>query len=168
MLNQLKRHTITGILFVLILGTLSHFFYGWSNNNFFIGLFSPVNESTWEHMKLLFFPMLLFSLITIPKLKQDYPCITSALLAGILVGTVFIPIIFYTYTGIVGYDIFILDLFTFLLAVVIAFYTAYKFTLSCKMQDYVAILRVIVYVFLICFLLFTYSPPSIGLFAVPL
>lgn len=167
-MNQLKRYTITGGLFVLILGTLSHFFYGWSDNNFIVGLFSPVNESTWEHMKLLFFPMLLFSLIVIPKLKQDYPCITSSLLSGILVGTVFIPIIFYTYAGIIGYNIFILDLFTFLLAVVIAFYTAYKLTLSCKMQDCTDTLCVIIYVFLICFLLFTYFPPNIGLFAVPL
>lgn len=168
MMNQLKRYTITGMLFVLILGTLSHFLYEWSNNNFFVGLFSPVNESIWEHMKLLFFPMLLFSLIAIPKLKYDYPCITSSSLSGILMGTILIPIIYYTYTGIIGYDITILDLLTFLLAVVIAFFTAYKFTLSCKMQDYTAILRAIVYVFLMCFLLFTYSPPSIGLFAVPI
>ncbi|MDD7025196.1 MAG: DUF6512 family protein, partial [Oscillospiraceae bacterium] len=58
-MNKLKCYTITGILFVIITGTISHFVYEWSQNNFILGLFFPVNESTWEHMKLLFFPMLI-------------------------------------------------------------------------------------------------------------
>ncbi len=35
--------------------------------------FSAVNESTWEHMKLAFFPMLLFSFAANLFLKKDYP-----------------------------------------------------------------------------------------------
>ena len=89
-MNQLKRYTIIGTVFVIFLGTISHFFYDWSNNNFIVGLFAPVNESTWEHMKLIFFPMLLFSLFAIPKLKENHPCITSSLFSGILVGTALI------------------------------------------------------------------------------
>lgn len=112
-MNQLKRYIIIGTIFIIISGTLSHFFYEWSNNNFVVGLFSPINESTWEHMKLVFFPMLLFSLIANSKLKEIYPCITSSLLFGILIGTFLIPIIFYTYTGILGYNVFVLDLITF-------------------------------------------------------
>ncbi|MCI6019517.1 MAG: DUF6512 family protein, partial [Clostridiales bacterium] len=83
-MKHLKTNMIIGTLFVLILGTLSHFFYEWSNQNFFVGLVSPVNESTWEHMKLLFFPMLLYALITIPRLGKSFPRITSSLLTGIL------------------------------------------------------------------------------------
>ena len=49
--------TIAGILCVSILGTLLHFTYRWSGRNPLIGLIAPVNESVWEHMKLLFFPM---------------------------------------------------------------------------------------------------------------
>lgn len=48
--------TIVGILFVSVLGVLMHFVYEWSGSNRFVGLFAPINESTWEHMKLLFFP----------------------------------------------------------------------------------------------------------------
>ena len=124
-MNQLKRYLIIGTIFVIILGTLSHFFYDWSNNNFVVGFFSPVNESTWEHMKLVFFPMLLFSLFANSKLKSIYPCITSSLLFGILIGTFLIPIFFYTYTGILGYNVFILDLITFILAVICAFCKKY-------------------------------------------
>jgi len=156
-----------GIIFVLLTGTLAHFLYEWSGNNYIIGFFTPINESIWEHMKLLFFPMLLFSLSTVTKLKKNYPCIISSLFSGILIGTVLIPVFFYTYTGIWGYDIFILDLLTFILAVIIAFSTAYKFTLSCRMQNYTIPLCAAIGAVLICFLLFTYSPPNIGLFTAP-
>jgi len=163
-MRRLRHYILTGIFFVLITGTLAHFLYDWSKNNNIVGFFTPVNESTWEHMKLLFFPMLLFSLLVIPKLKENYQCITTSLLSGILIGTALIPIIFYTYTGILGYNVFILDLFTFILAVIIAFYIVYKFTLSCQMQKHTALLFVAICVLFICFLLFTYQPPNIGLF----
>ena len=166
-MTQLKRYTIIGAIFVIILGTLSHFFYDLSNQNFIVGFFSPINESTWEHMKLVFFPMLLFSLFVISKSKESNPCITSAFLSGILIGTLLIPLIFYTYTGILGYNVFILDLLTFLLSVIGAFFVAYRLTLSCRMQEYTMLLWIAVGVVFLCFLLFTIAPPDIALFADP-
>lgn len=166
-MKQLKSYTIIGIIFTIILGSLSHFFYGWSNNNFFVGLFTPINESTWEHMKLLFFPMLLYSLIMIPKLKENYPCIDSAYWVGILIGTLLIPAIFYTYTGVLGYHIMILDIGIFVLSVIIAFYSIYKLSLNCKTQNYILLLFTLVCILAICFIVFTYCPPGIPLFAEP-
>ena len=166
-MTQLKRYTLIGAIFVTILGTLSHFFYDLSNQNFIVGFFSPINESTWEHMKLVFFPMLLFSLFVISKSKESNPCITSAFLSGILIGTLLIPLIFYTYTGILGYNVFILDLLTFLLSVIGAFFVAYRLTLSCRMQEYTMLLWIAVGVVFLCFLLFTIVPPDIALFADP-
>lgn len=163
-MNQLKRYLIIGTIFVIVLGTLSHFFYEWSNNNFVVGFFSPVNESTWEHMKLVFFPMLLFSLIANYRLKSIYPCITSSLLFGILLGTFLIPIFFYTYTGILGYNVLVLDLITFILAVICSFSSVYRLTLSCRMQNHTTILFIAVCVVFVCFILFTVYPPSIALF----
>ena len=163
-MNQLKRYLIIGTIFVIVLGTLSHFFYEWSNNNFVVGFFSPVNESTWEHMKLVFFPMLLFSLIANYRLKSIYPCITSSLLFGILLGTILIPIFFYTYTGILGYNVLVLDLITFILAVICSFSSVYRLTLSCRMQNHTTILFIAVCVVFVCFILFTVYPPSIALF----
>ena len=62
-MNSLKRFCILGAIVTVIFGVISHFVYEWSGNNFFAGLFFPVNESTWEHMKLLFFPMLAYAFI---------------------------------------------------------------------------------------------------------
>lgn len=123
-MKQLKRWILIGIFFVLTIGTLSHFLYDWTNKNFLIGFFIPVNESVWEHMKLLFFPMMLYSFPMIWKLKEPYPCIISSICFGILAGTLFIPAFFYSYTFLFEKDILFLDLADFALRIIIAFWAA--------------------------------------------
>ena len=49
-MKLLKRYTMIGIVFVLITGSLAHFVYDWSGKNHIVGLFTPINESVWEHM----------------------------------------------------------------------------------------------------------------------
>ena len=63
MKEKIKRFHIISFLLVSILGTLLHFTYEWSGENTFVGFFSAVNESTWDHLKLIFFPMLLTTVI---------------------------------------------------------------------------------------------------------
>ena len=46
----------------IVIGTLLHFLYQWTGENCVIAAFSAVNESVWEHLKMLFFPMLLFGI----------------------------------------------------------------------------------------------------------
>ena len=166
-MNKLKHYTILGILFVIIAGALSHFVYEWSGNNFILGFFFPVNESTWEHMKLCFFPMLLYSCFMNRKLKDDYPCVTSSLLFGVLLGTFLIPIIFYTYSGILGHNYIFFDIATFIISVLLAFIAVYRLSLSCVLDSFLFWLATLVFLTAICFLVFTYYPPCIGLFAVP-
>ena len=134
-MKQLKKYIIIGIIFVLITGTLAHFFYEWTGNNYVTGLFTPVNESVWEHMKLLFFPMLIYLFVVFFKLRSDNPCIISAFCFGILLGTFLIPVFFYAYTSILGRNIFALDVGIFVLSTLIAFYSVYKLTLSCKLKE---------------------------------
>lgn len=167
-MNKLKKYTIIGIVFVLITGTLSHFIYEWSGNNFIVGFFFPINESTWEHMKLVFFPTLLYSVFMYQKLNKQYSYLLSSLCLGILGGTFLIPVIFYTYTGILGYNTLLLDIVTFGFSVLFAFYSIYKSTLSHKITSCNPLFCVIVIVVTICFIIFTYAPPQIGLFAAPI
>lgn len=166
-MKYLKRYTIIGIIFVLVIGTLSHFLYDWTGNNHIVGLFTPINESIWEHMKLLFFPMLLYSLIMILKFHPKYLCIAPALCFGILIGTFLIPLFYYTYTSILGNNVFILDISIFILSITIAFWISYKFTLSCHLESYTSLLYIMVCILLVCFLLFTYSHPNTIIFQEP-
>ena len=166
-MKKLNLYTIVGILFVILLGTLWHFVYEWSGNNFIVGLFFPVNESTWEHMKLVFFPMLLCAFFLNRRLMADYPCITSALLAGILLGTFLIPVLFYSYSGILGNHFLWLDIAVFALSVILAFWASYRLTLSCRAKDYGNLFGLLVLIVLLCFLFFTYHAPALGLFTDP-
>lgn len=166
-MKSLKRHTVLGIIFVLFAGTLAHFLYDLSDNNHMIGLFTPVNESVWEHMKLLFFPMLLYSFFMISQLKDDYHCIASSLCFGILAGTLLIPVLYYAYTALLGRNFFILDIGTFIVSVLFAFRTSYRLTLSCKAKPYAVILCILTGILFICFIRFTYHPPALTIFAEP-
>lgn len=166
-MKHLKRYAIIGIIFVLITGTLAHFLYDWTGNNHIVGFFTPINESIWEHMKLLFFPMLIYSLIMILKFHDKYSCITSALFFGILMGTLLIPLFYYIYTSILSKNVFILDFSTFILSIVIAFWLSYKLTLSCRLESYTSILCILVCILFVCFLTFTYSPPDATIFQAP-
>ena len=44
-------------------GTVLHFLYDWTGGSILTAPFSGVNESTWEHMKLLFWPLFLAALV---------------------------------------------------------------------------------------------------------
>lgn len=166
-MKHLKHYSITGIIFVLMIGTLAHFFYNWSGNNYIVGLFTPVNESVWEHMKLLFFPMLIYSLIMTLKFRKQYSCVTSALCFGILAGAFLIPLFYYVYTSILGKNTFILDIGIFVLSIVIAFWCSYKLTLSCKLESFTFLLCMLVCALFVSFLMFTYHPPNAVIFQDP-
>ncbi len=166
-MQPIRKYTIIGTIFVLLAGTLAHFLYEWSGSNYIVGLFTPVSESVWEHMKLVFFPLLLYGLFMIYRFKEDCPCITSALCMGILAGALLVPVLFYVYTGILGKDIFILDIGIFIVSVLTAFLIFYKLTVSCKLESHTFLLCVLVCVLFVCFMAFTYYPPDAELFAVP-
>jgi hypothetical protein len=164
--SNIKKHSIlTGILFVWIVGTLFHYVYEWSGNNPVIGLISPVNESVWEHMKLIFFPMLIFGLLI--KDEDTDSCQTSSYFAGMLAGTIFIPVVFYSYTALLGQNYPIFDILLFFISVIVAFATYYYLANRCLLSKYNGLLFSAVFLLLVCFLIFTYAPPPLFLFQEP-
>lgn len=171
MVRTLKKNIIfsiiAGAIITALLGTLAHFAYEWSGNNRLIGLITAVNESTWEHMKLLFFPMLLVSIVLVLCLKEDYPCILPALLFGNLFGTFLIPVLFYTYSGILGQSIDVINISIYYICVIAAFYTAYRLTLRGCSEECTNLLLLITFVMVLLFFIFTYYPPEIGIFENP-
>lgn len=160
----LKSYIIAEAIFVSVLGTLLHFAYEWSGNNIFIGLFTPINESVWEHTKLLFFPMLIYSFYLNKKIGKEYPCLNSAMVLGMLSGVALIIAIFYTYSGILGFHTVFADISVFYISVILAFYLACKLTVSCKAEKYSKFLRLLQILMICLYIIFTFSPPNIPLF----
>ena len=90
-----------GFALVTFGGTILHFLYDWTGGSILVTPFSGVNESTWEHMKLLFWPLFLFTLVQRLFFRElkNYWCVK---LVEILLGLVLIPVLFYTYNGVFG------------------------------------------------------------------
>lgn len=165
--RRLCISSLIGFLFTAISGTLLHFAYEWTGRNFIAGLISPVNESTWEHMKLIYFPLLIYFCAEYIFLCKSYTHLLRADLTGMLPGTLLMPVIFYTYTGIIGTHYLTLDILTFLICAAIAFYMRALSLLAQRHRRGTFFCFVCVLVLGVCFLIFTYYPPHISLFISP-
>ncbi|MBE6807048.1 MAG: hypothetical protein E7527_03405 [Ruminococcaceae bacterium] len=121
MKRSLYRWQVGGFLFTALGGVLLHFLYDWTGQNPAVGLFSAVNESIWEHMKLLYVPLLVFSLIEAHFLSKEYPAFWCAKLWGTSAGLVTIPLLYYTYTGALGFSADWFNIFIYFLAAAVPF-----------------------------------------------
>lgn len=159
---------LSRFLFISVLGVLLHFTYEWSGDNPIVALFSAVNESTWEHLKLLFFPMLLLTIIELlftekRQLPSNY---LFARTIGILSGMAFIVIAFYTLTGVFAKLPDAVNITLYFLGVFLALCIENKINRGNR-QNHSAFAAIILLALTIAFFVFTKYPPSIGLFANP-
>ena len=166
-MKKIHLYLISGFIFTAVFGTLSHFFYGWSDGNPLIGLISPVNESTWEHMKLVFFPVLIWSFFITGSGSNLSPALRPALLLGGFIGTLMIPVLFYTYSGILGHNVTGIDIAIFFVNAFLAFFCAWRLQNSRIIYQKRTVIYILTVLFLVLFILFTFLPPDIGLFAEP-
>ena len=88
---------IIGFLTVCALSGVFHFIYDWSGKQAWIGFFCPVNESTWEHLKLLFFPVLIFSAIEYIWIRKESKNFIAARVTGTVLGMFTIIAVSYTH-----------------------------------------------------------------------
>ena len=159
---------LCGFAFTSLIGTLLHFLYDWLGNTAWIAPFSGVNESTWEHMKLLFWPMLIFAIVQSFFFK-DYQSFWCIKLRGVLTGLGLIPILFYTYNGVIGRSPDWINIAIFFVAAAAAhLYEARLFkqeNLRCKHPKIAcAALCAIALAFIVC----TFKTPQISIFRDPL
>ena len=164
--SKIRNYQIVSSIFACTAGTLLHFTYEFFGENMLVASFSAVNESVWEHLKLLFFPMLLSTIIGFFYIGKSTSNFLCSKVLGILASMSFIIIFFYTYTGIIGKSIVFIDIASFFVAVILGEYLAYKLMISnFKCNNIIAI--IILATTLICFIVFTYFTPNIGLFKDP-
>ncbi len=160
---------LAGFLFTGALGVLLHFLYEWSGGNTLAAAFSSVNESTWEHMKLLFFPIFVFSVFQVCIMGRNYPNFLAARAASILTGLVLIPVLFYTYTGVLGRNINWVDIAIFFLADLGAFlldaWLLRRGKLTAPWQQILGLL--ILWAVAFCFVWCTFRPVKLALWMDP-
>ncbi|MBQ3347929.1 hypothetical protein IJJ37_03175 [Candidatus Saccharibacteria bacterium] len=116
---DLTLFTWISIITIFLLGTLAHFLYDLSHENKILGLFTAVNESTWEHVKIAITPTLLWSLLD-GYFYGDNPNYFTAKFTSLMILTFFIPFVFYSYTRATKKPILPIDIITFLVAIILA------------------------------------------------
>ncbi|MBE6597505.1 MAG: hypothetical protein E7641_07545 [Ruminococcaceae bacterium] len=159
---------LLGFAFTSFGGTLLHFLYDWLGEAVWIAPISGVNESTWEHMKLLFVPMFIFAIVQsfFFRDREDFWCVK---LRGILLGIILIPVIFYTYNGVFGRSPDWINIAIFFISAAIAYIYETKLfneeKLRCRSPKLaIATLCVIALLFAV----FTFATPEISIFKDPL
>ncbi len=161
--NKIRNYQIFSCIFACIASTLLHFTYEFFGKNIFVASFSAVNESVWEHLKLLFFPMLLTTIVGYFYTRKNTPNFLCSKTLSILATMAFIVIFFYTYTGIIGKSIVFIDIALFFVAVILGEYLAYKLIIT-KFKCNAILSSFILLITLFAFIIFTYFTPKIGIF----
>ena len=148
-------------------GTLLHFLYEWLGESPWIAAFSGVNESTWEHMKLLFWPLFIYGIIESFFFK-DKAGFFGIKLRGTLLGLSLIPVIYYTYNGVIGKSPDFVNIAIFFISAAISY--IYETVLFCRHKKYIISQRAAISILLILallFVIFTFKTPHLGIFRDP-
>ena len=149
-------------------GTLLHFLYDWLGKKVWIAPFSGVNESTFEHMKLLFWPMFLFAILQsyFFSNSENFWCIK---LRGILLGQLLIPVLFYTYNGAIAPSPDWLNIAIFFITAAISYiYETKKLRKKEVFCHYPLLAFLILLIIALFFFIFTFNTPRLGIFRDPL
>jgi hypothetical protein len=125
MKKKIFYYHIGGIIFTVIVGSFLHFVYELSGFLKPVALFGAVNESTWEHLKIAFWPAFIFAIIEYFSYGKNQNNFLLAKAKEIYVMPILIAVFFYGYTAFIEHSLF-LDIFIFVLAIVIGYITSYK------------------------------------------
>ena len=165
MKNKILQWEIIGIIFVIILGTLFHFLFEWLYSWPPIGAITAINESVWEHLKLPYWPLIIFSFIEYNYIKTNIKNFIIGKASAVLISIGTILIVFYSYTAILGIEILIIDILSFFIGVIIGQLVSYKIITLNKLQKWINVVSWIILIGLgLSLILFTYLPPHLPIF----
>lgn len=147
-----------GIILICLFGTMLHFTYELSHHNKFVGIFSAVNESTWEHIKICMTPSLLWSIYEIIKYGFNYNFL-FAKSVSLLTIIILIPLLFYSYTYFTKRAILFIDIISFYVTVILS-QLVFKIIIGLNNLSsiYVYIGIALLIIELIAYLLLTFKP----------
>lgn len=163
--NKVLKWQIIGFVFISLVGSFFHFLFELSGYWVPIGAIAAVNESVWEHLKLAYYPVIIFACIESRYIKNEaHNFFVAKAVTAYIIPTI-IVIVFYSYTALTRESILAIDLLTFYSSVLIGQIFSYK--ILCKNQlsklyTYGALVAIILLGVL--FVLFTYFPPHLPIF----
>ena len=159
---------IIEFFFVSLVGTFLHFLYDLTNHNKLVGVFSAVNESVWEHIKLALTPTFLFSLID-GYFYGYYNNYFFAKLISILSIIIVMPLLFYGSKLFLKKHITIVNILIFFITVFVSEFLMYKLLFMCPVSYFTKYISlVLLFITFAFYLLLTIFPLEHIIFKDPL
>ncbi|MEL1135600.1 DUF6512 family protein [Desulfitobacterium sp. THU1] len=166
--KKIRKWEIVGVFFLVGVGTLLHFIYDWSNQSQWVSIFSPINESIWEHLKMGFWALVLFSLLEYRFIKSKTQNFFLAKGLGSLTLQGLIVIVFYSYTAFTNKPIMFLDISSFVVGCILCQLVSYKILTKSRPKPVLNWLGLgILLASATLFVIFTFAPPELILFQEP-
>ena len=125
-------------------------------------LFSPINESVWEHLKLLFWPMLLGA-IFLSRRSRNRPRLWSAFFAALLAAPTFLLTAFYSLKA-VGVEGLGLDIALYFVSMFAGYWLAWVLYRRKRPETAGGWLLMAVIVYGASLILFTFAAPPLPIF----
>lgn len=168
MRKAIKSWEFAGVFIIFFVGTSLHFIFEWTGYWRPAALFAAVNESTWEHFKMGFWPGLVYALVEYPFLKRGTKNFLVAKFMGLFSMPIVTFVLFYGYTIPTGQHFLIIDIIIFFLSVMTGQLVSYKILIkreaSLRFRN-LAIAGLVLMV--VAFSLLSYFPPENFLFRHP-
>lgn len=168
MKKSIRLWQFAGFVFSGVIGVLLHFLFDWTGGSVSVAPFSAVNESIWEHLKLLFFPMFVFAFIENQYIGKGYKNFWCIKLIGIVFGVLLTPVLYYVINGAFGKTPDCVNIVIFFVSTLSGYLLETRIweKNSIKCESPKTALGVLWLIALI-FVIFTFAPPRIPLFRDP-
>ncbi len=156
---------LLGILGVAVIATLWHFLFFLTAEFAVIGAIVPVNDSVWEHFKVILYPMLIFAIVEYRYIGYHTNNYITAKTIAIFIMLLLIGTVFYTYFYVAGKQIAAADISIFVGALIIGqLVGAWVMTFDPlpKYFNYVAIALIVALAIVLA--VFTYNPAHVQIF----
>jgi len=161
---KLARWEFIGVIFIVLLGGFLHYAYELSDNNQFVALVAPINESIWEHLKMAFYGMLIYAAIEYIFIGKENINFIFAKAFSTLLACFLVVLFYYAYLTFTAHSLY-LDILIFILAILIAqmfSYAIMKLKIFIKGLNYWGLIAIILAIGVFCG--YTYDHPNTKLF----
>ena len=155
----------SGFISLVVLGSLLHFVFQWTGNSPFIAWFVAINESVWEHLKLGYGALILFSLIEYPLIKDEVNNYLLSKVVGLIILSATIIFLFYFYTYFTSRSIIWVDISLYISASFLAQVVIDKiYRMDTFERKYQKLAIIFAFAIVVLFTVFTYYPPDLSIF----
>jgi len=162
------RWELGGIAFIVVLGSVLHFAFEWCGRAIPIAPIAAVNESVWEHLKLGFWPALVYAGLEYSRFGRSANNFPLARTLGICLIPITIVALYYAYTAILGHGLLQVDIAIFVVAVIVGQLVSYRLLIASPLPERLNRFAPIALAVLgILFVLFTFYTPQLALFRDP-